>query len=158
MKKIFLPLLFFVCTLAFSQFGQGVGGGMNGMNNGMRGGMNQMPQTPREAPKKPEIPTDEEILKKMTIVAGLDDLQKLQVREFLLTKPKYVEPKTKEEFEALVLQNQKNEAKLQKIMTPEQFSKWQANKSKPLPEVKPETRKERKERERKEAEYMDNLK
>lgn len=152
MKRKLILIVLFSTFFGFSQFNQGGMGGQRG------GGFQNQVQQPRMEPAKPVIPTDEEILKKMTVICKLDDLQQLQMREFLLTKPKFVEPKTKEEMEALVAQSQKTDAKLQKILTPEQFVKWNAEKGKPLVEKKPETRKERKEREKKEAEFLENLK
>ena len=108
--------------------------------------------------KKPEPLSNEEVLKRMTLIAGLDELQQLQIRELLLKLPKPVEPKSQAEFDEQKEIAKKLNEKLEKIMTPEQIDKWSKGRFKDLPKEKPESRKERKEREKKQQEYLDGLK
>lgn len=153
MKNVFLLLFIFSFTSVFAQFGQG-------MQQGMRGGGNQMNQVsqPRMEEKKPEPLTNEDILKRMTLIAGLDELQQLQIRELLLKMPKPIEPKSQAEFDEQKQLSEKLNEKLKKILSPEQIEKWVKGKNKELPKEKVETRKERKEREKKQQEYLENLK
>lgn len=153
MKRIFLYLFALSFTSIFAQFGQG-------MQQGMRGGNNQMNQIsqPRMEEKKPEPLTNEEVLKKMTLIAGLDELQQLQIRELLLKMPKPIEPKNQEEFDEQKQIAEKLNEKLKKILSAEQIDKWIKGKNKEMPKEKAETRKERKEREKKQQEYLESLK
>ena len=155
MKNIFLITIVLFANSIFAQFGQGMGGGMNG--GGQINQMNQISQ-PRMEEKKPEPLTNEEILKKMTLVIGLDELQQLQIREILLKMPKPIEPKSQAEFDEQRQVSEKFSEKLKKILSPEQIEKWIKGKNKEMPKEKVETRKERKERERKQQEYLDGLK
>lgn len=153
MKNRCIGLFVFFTMTTFAQFGQG-------MQQGMRGGNNQMNQIsqPRMEEKKPEPLTNEEVLKKMTLIAGLDELQQLQVRELLVKMPKPVEPKNQAEFEEQRQLSEKLGEKLKKILSAEQIEKWIKGKNKEMPKEKVESRKERKERERKQQEYLDGLK
>ena len=155
MKNLFFIVILLSVKSIFAQFGQGMGGGMGGGNQ-----MNQMNQIsqPRMEEKKPEPLTNEEILKKMTLVIGLDELQQLQIREILLKMPKPIEPKSQAEFDEQRQVSEKFSEKLKKILSPEQIEKWIKGKNKEMPKEKVETRKERKERERKQQEYLDGLK
>ena len=155
MKNLFFIVILLSVNSIFAQFGQGMGGGMGGGNQ-----MNQMNQIsqPRMEEKKPEPLTNEEILKKMTLVIGLDELQQLQIREILLKMPKPIEPKSQAEFDEQRQVSEKFSEKLKKILSPEQIEKWIKGKNKEMPKEKVETRKERKERERKQQEYLDGLK
>lgn len=154
MKNIFIGLFVFFANCIYAQFGQGM------QQGGMRGGGNQMNQVsqPRMAEKKPEPLTNDEVLKRMTLIAGLDELQQLQIRELLLKLPKPIEPKSQAEFDEQREVAKKLNEKLEKIMTPEQIDKWVKGKFKDLPKEKSESRKERKEREKKQQEYLDGLK
>ena len=155
MKNLFFIVILLSVKSIFAQFGQGMGGGMGG--GGQMNQMNQISQ-PRMEEKKPEPLTNEEILKKMTLVIGLDELQQLQIREILLKMPKPIEPKSQAEFDEQRQVSEKFSEKLKKILSPEQIEKWIKGKNKEMPKEKVETRKERKERERKQQEYLDGLK
>lgn len=153
MKNVFLYLFVLSFISISAQFGQG-------MQQGMRGGGNQMNQIsqPRMEEKKPEPLTSDQILKKMTFIAGLDELQQLQIRELLLKMPKPIEPKSQIEFDEQQQISEKFNDKLKKILSEDQIDKWRKGKNKAVPEEKSETRKERKEREKKQQEYLESLK
>lgn len=157
MKNLFLLLSVLSFTTFFAQYGSGM---QQGMQRGMQGGGNQMNQMsqPRVEEKKPDLLTNEQLLKKMTIITGLDGLQQLQIRELLLKMPKPTDPKSKEEFEQQQQITEKFNDKLKKIMSEDQIEKWRKDRNKMLPEEKAETRKEKKERLKKQEELLDNLK
>lgn len=156
MKNLFLYFALFFSSIIVAQFGQSMQPGMQSRDNQMNQ-MNQISQ-PRMEEKKPEPLTNDQILKKMTLVAGLDQLQQLQIRELLLNLPKPIEPKSQAEFEEQQQIAEKFNAKLKKILTDDQLEKWRKDKNKATPEEKAETRKERKERERKQQELLESLK
>lgn len=153
MKNLFISLAILSVTTIFGQFGQG-------SQQGMQGGGNQMNQIsqPRMEEKKPEPLTSEQVLKKMTLIAGLDELQQLQIRELLLKLPKPVAPKSQAEFDEQQQISEKFNDKLKKILSDDQMDKWRKGKNKVIPEEKGETRKERREREKKQQELLESLK
>ncbi len=153
MKNLFISIAILSVTSIFGQFGQG-------SQQGMQGGGNQMNQIsqPRMEEKKPEPLTSEQVLKKMTLIAGLDELQQLQIRELLLKLPKPVAPKSQAEFDEQQQISEKFNDKLKKILSDDQMDKWRKGKNKVIPEEKGETRKERREREKKQQELLESLK
>lgn len=157
MKNVFIYFALFFSSIIVAQFGQGMQqGGMQGRGNQMNQ-MNQISQ-PRMEEKKPEPLTSDQILKKMTLIIGLDQLQQLQIRELLLNLPKPIEAKSQAEFDEQQQISEKFNNKLKKILTDDQLEKWRKDKNKATPAEKAETRKERKEREKKQQELLESLK